>query len=92
MPGGYVQIGKVFIDLKTFTRMVKSIQAPALIIDQESKEPRGKSAPELMAASMQDAEGHAIPNSNHQVHQDQPEAVNDILLRFLKTKVCHVKV
>ena len=46
----------------------------------------------LQQAVLQDGEGHAVPMSRHQVHQDQPEAVNTLLLNFLQNKVCHVQV
>ena len=36
----------------------------------------------------QDGQGFSIPHSEHQVHQDQPEAVNRLLLDFLQQKVC----
>ena len=36
-----------------FQAQVRAISAPALIIDQESSEPAGQSAPERMAADMQ---------------------------------------
>ena len=37
---------------------------------------------------MQDATIRYIPEAMHQVHQDQPEAVNRLLLEFLQHKVC----
>ena len=40
---------------------------------------------------VQDGEGFAVPMSKHQVHQDQPEAVNHLILQFLQQKVCHRK-
>ena len=43
-------------------------------------------------SAVQDGEGHAVPMSRHQVHQDQPEAVNKLLLDYLQNKVCHVQV
>ncbi|KAK9827466.1 hypothetical protein WJX74_004109 [Apatococcus lobatus] len=85
-------IGKLVKDMEELKSLIRSISAPALIIDQESKAPPGKTGPELMAADMQDGEGHAIPMSFHQVHQDQPDAVNEYLLDFLRRKVCHVQV
>lgn len=87
-----LQIGQLVKDMEELKSMVRSISAPALIIDQESKAPPGKTGPELLAADMQDGEGHAIPESFHQVHQDQPEAVNDLLIKFLRAKVCHAQV
>ena len=88
----WLQIAQLVKDMEELKAMVRSISAPALIIDQESKAPPGKTGPELMAADMQDGEGHAIPESFHQVHQDQPDAVNDLLLKFLRAKVCHARV
>ena len=41
--------------------------------------------------AVQDGEGFAVPMSKHQVHQDQPEAVNNLVLQFLQQKVCHGK-
>ena len=38
---------------------------------------------------VQDGEGFAVPMSKHQVHQDQPEAVNNLVMQFLQQKVCH---
>ena len=90
--GGGVQIANLFKDMDEFKSLVRSVAAPGLILNQESDAPRGQSPPELMAADMQDGEGYAIPMSAHQVHQDQPEVVNALLLKFLRTKVCHVQV
>ena len=43
----------------------------------------------LKHGAVQDAEGFAVPRAGHQVHQDQPEAVNQLIMRFLQTRVCH---
>ena len=87
-----MQIAELVKNIEELKSLVRSVSCPALIVDQESKAPPGKTGPELMAADMQDGEGHAIPVSYHQVHQDQPDAVNRLLLEFLRRKVCHVHV
>ena len=40
---------------------------------------------------MQDAQGFAVPTAYHQVHQDQPQVVNKLIMDFLHSKVCHIK-
>ena len=87
-----LQISTFFKDLPAFKAMVGRIEAPALCIDQESDAPAGQAPPELLAGIMQDAQGFAVPLSYHQVHQDQPGAVNALILTFLRTKVCHTRV
>ena len=87
-----MQIGDFFQDWEAFRTMVQRIEAPGLVIDSETTAPLGQSPAELMAADMQDGQGFAVPVSYHQVHQDQPEAVNELILSFLKTKVVHTRV
>ena len=48
----YVQMVKGF-SMDDFFARVRAVQAPALIIDQESSAPAGQSPPERMAAEMQ---------------------------------------
>ena len=86
------QIGTFLKDFDAFKAMVRKVEAPGLIINQESSAPAGQSSAELMAADMQDGQGCAVPVSYHQVMQDQPDAVNKLILDFLKTKVCHTRV
>lgn len=44
-----------------------------------------------VAMLAQDGIGYSIPEAEHQVHQDQPEAVNRVILDFLQQKVCHAE-
>ena len=83
------QIGWFLKDFEAFKAMVRKIEAPGLIVNQASSAPPGQSSPELMAADMQDGQGFAVPVSFHQVMQDQPEAVTELILDFLRAKVCH---
>ena len=86
-----LQIPWIHKDLPAFLEMIRKVEVPGLCIDQEADEPVGQSPPDLLAAAMQDAQGFAVPASNHQVHQDQPVAVNTLMLTFLRTELCHTK-
>ena len=48
-----LQISQLLLPWKDFVAKVRAVQAPALIIDQESAAAAGQSPPERMAADMQ---------------------------------------
>ena len=84
-----MQVHKLLAPADDYRARITAVKAPALVIDayHKSKQP-GDTPPEKLAALMQHAQGHSVPQSSHYVHQDQPDRVNRLIEEWLDTVVC----
>ena len=65
---------------------VRSVRAPVLLVNGDSSGPLFRSTiPATLHRLLQNSRRAVIANASHMMHEDNPPAFNDALLRFLRT-------